>query len=105
MLNSLLEASSPIGEHLLYALMGFIITFIGIIILIFFVWLYGKVSKILRTKKSVQNNEPKEADTKIQKEEDGISMEIRLAIIAAIAAYYDGEGSACEFKVKRIKRI
>ena len=34
-----------------------------------------------------------------------IPVEVRLAIVAAIAAYYEGEKSKCEFKVKRIKRL
>ena len=38
--------------------------------------------------------------------EDGeVPIEIRLAIIAAIAAYYEGENTTCEFKVRRIKKL
>ena len=43
---------------------------------------------------------------KIIEATDGeIPVEVRLAIVAAIAAYYEGEKSKCEFKVKRIKRL
>lgn len=34
-----------IGEGLVYALIGFIVTFLGVALLIFFVWAYGRIIK------------------------------------------------------------
>lgn len=86
-----------IPESLLYALIGFVVTFLGIAILIFFVWAMGKVMGVVNSRKSEKSKETSP--------EDGISEEIKVAIIAAIAAYYDGENTSCEFKVKRIRRL
>ena len=45
--NLLADASKtravPVGEAALYAVLGFAVTFVGIIFLIFVVWLVGKV--------------------------------------------------------------
>ena len=37
--------------------------------------------------------------------DDEIGEDVKAAIVAAIAAYYAGEESSCEFKVKRIRRL
>ena len=94
-----------IGESLVYALLGFAVTFLGIVILIFFVWLYGKIIKSVRQNVSSKKKPaPAPAASEVA-EEEGIPAEVRAAIVAAIAAYYEGESSSCEFKVKRIKRL
>ncbi len=97
-----------IGEALVYALLGFAVTFLGIIILIFFVWAYGKIIKSVRQgagKKAKGKTEESEAQAAVPAADGEIPVEVRLAIVAAIAAYYEGESSKCEFKVKRIKRL
>lgn len=97
-----------IGEALVYALLGFAVTFLGIIILIFFVWAYGKIIKSVRQgagKKVKGKTEESEAQAAVPAADGEIPVEVRLAIVAAIAAYYEGESSKCEFKVKRIKRL
>ena len=94
MLSSLLETQIviggetvtylDIGEGLLYALLGFIITFLGIVILIFMIWAVGKImSKIRMQKKEV----PPDAKAENLTEENSLTPEIRAAIVAAIAAY------------------
>ena len=94
-----------IGESLIYALVGFAITFLGVAILIFLIWLVGKIMKSV-TGKLESKKQAKPASVPAEKsEEDGVSEEIRVAIIAAISAYYLSENSNCEFKVKRIKRL
>ena len=50
-----------IGEALVYALLGFAVTFVGIVILIFFVWVYGKIIK------SVQREAAKKAGSDQEK--------------------------------------
>ncbi len=98
-----------IGEALVYALLGFAVTFLGIIILIFFVWAYGKIIKAARQgagRKAKAKEEESAAPSVVTEGADGeIPVEVRLAIVVAIAAYYEGESSKCEFKVKRIKRL
>lgn len=113
LLNLLSDASktrSPsIGEASLYALLGFLVVFVGIALLIFVVWLVGKVLN----KITLAQNDKKE---KTQKQEqvstaisaaDGedISEETVAAITAAIMAYYQEQQTKCEFTVKRIKKV
>ncbi len=90
------------GEVFLFALIGFAITFAGILLLIFLVWLCGIIVKHLGTKKKEQE---KVGDVSAPSAEEDIGEEVRVAIIAAIAAYYAGENSTNEFKVKRIRRL
>lgn len=97
-----------IGEALVYALLGFAVTFLGIVILIFFVWACGKIIKTVRqgaggkSKTKAGEGEPQAV---VPAADGEIPVEVRLAIVAAIAAYYESENSKCEFKVKRIKRL
>ncbi|MGN0824339.1 MAG: OadG family protein [Candidatus Coproplasma sp.] len=102
------------GEPFLYALIGFLVVFLGILIIIFTIWLVGLImkktnnleflSKGKKTKKTVEKKtEPITAATA---ESDGdIPDEVKAAIIAAIMAYYEEKQEKCEFTVKRIKRI
>lgn len=46
-----------IPESLLYALIGFVVTFLGIAILIFFVWAMGKVMGVVNSRKSEKSKE------------------------------------------------
>ena len=93
-----------IPESLLYALIGFIVTFLGIVLLIFIVWLCGKIVTKISKSGAKKKAEPAAAAAALSTEE-GISEEVRVAIMAAIAAYYASENAACEFQVKRIKRL
>ncbi len=107
-----------IPESLLYALIGFAVTFLGIALLIFFVWgcgvLIKKTNGLATVRDGLSKIKPSRRKKQAQAEEtpvlpaateEGVSEEVRVAIIAAIAAYYSSENSSCEFKVKRIKRI
>ncbi len=100
------DGSGKFLEALLYAFVGFCITFIGISILILFVWICGKIIGKARMKKVGDKPKLPPAETAaLPAEEERVEEEIRVAIIAAIAAYYADESRGCEFKVKRIKRI
>ena len=110
--------SDRFGEPAIYALIGFLIVFAGILLIIGIIWLigllmrktnnlaflsnFGKKIKSAITKKK-KKEEPAEAQTSV----DGgdIPDEVKVAIIAAIMAYYSEEKPKCEFKVKRIKRL
>ena len=91
-----------IGEGFLYALLGFVVTFLGVAILIGIVYLFGFIVK--KTGSASAKKMPAKAVAGEAPSEE-ISEEIRVAIVAAIAAYYQSENSACEFKVRRIKRL
>lgn len=93
-----------LGEALLYALLGFFVTFLGIVLLIFIVWLCGQIVSRLSARKGSKKAAAPAAPAATA-EEEGIGEEVRAAIIAAIAAYYADEEGTCEFKVKRIKRL
>lgn len=101
--NLVPEISIP--ESLLYALVGFLVTFFGIVLLIFIVWLCGKIVGKLPRMGGKKKAAPAAAAPVAAADEEEVSAEVRVAIVAAIAAYYASENAACEFQVKRIKRL
>jgi hypothetical protein len=82
--------------------LGMVVIFLGITVLIGFVVLQkysiAYFEKKPKNKIIIKNNE-------IKSENNEVPLEIRLAIIAAISAYYENKTEECEFKVKRIKRL
>lgn len=93
-------------EALVYALVGFIVTFFGIAILIFFVWACGQIMKKTAGGLFKKNKSQKpEISASSEGNTEEVDPNIKVAIVAAIAAYYMGEEHNCEFKVKRIKRL
>lgn len=110
--------SASIGEASLYALLGFAIVFVGIALLIFVVWLTGK----LMVKYGIASA-PKKATVKQQSapvvsevaenlavadataSSDSVDSETVAVIMSALMAYYQTTNPKCEFTVKRIKRI
>lgn len=128
MLNSLLDiianpngnyyfsgSANGLGEALIYALIGFCVVFIGIVLIILIIWLIGLVlrktnnlaflNKIKLKKIFIKEKKEEIKSEEIKEENDEISDEIKVAIIAAIMAYYDNEKIECDFVVRRIKRI
>lgn len=110
------EGSLGFGEACLYGLIGYLIVFLGIIIIILIIWLIGLVLRktnnfaFLKVKKREKNNiiqeHPNVSEPVAVVAENGdIPDEVKAAIVAAIMAYYCEEKPECEFKVKRIKRI
>lgn len=103
--------SDRFGEPAIYALIGFLVVFVGIILIIAIIWLIGllmrKTNNLAFLTNIGKKKKKKEAPEKIEavSETDEISDEVKAAIIAAIMAYYSQEKPKCEFKVKRIKRI
>ena len=107
--NLLADAYRPveIGEATLYALIGYLIVFIGITFLILVVWLVGKfMSPAKQAAKPVQKAAAKaEPVVSTVAATDGIDEETLAVITAALMAYYQSNNPKCEFTVKRIKRI
>ena len=105
------------GEAALYALIGFIVVFIGIVLIIFIIWLLGlllrKTNNLefitkLGRKKSAQDKKeilPTPSVAEGQQGNDEIPDEVKAAIVAAVTAYYQESEEKCQFTVKRIKRI
>ena len=107
-------SANGIGEALIYALIGFVVVFLGIVLIIFIIWLIGLILKktnnlAFLSKLSIKNKfkKKKQEDVaEVQRESvDEIPDEVKAAIIAAIMAYYDNEKPECDFIVRRIKRI
>ena len=117
MLNQLLKVSAdlaakgypkddvPFGEVALYALLGFIVVFIGIAFLIFVVWAVGKIMAFATNKPAKKKEEPKAEIIQNASQEDEISDETVAVITAALMAYYSKQNRKCEFTVKRIKKL
>lgn len=103
-----------IGEGLIYALIGFLVVFLGIVLIIFIIWLIGLIlrktdnfaflSKLSFKRIKKKRQVVAQIDTPEDVQEE-ISDEVKAAIIAAVMAYYDAEKPECEFIVRRIKRI
>ena len=98
------------GEALVYALIGFLVVFIGIVLIIFIIWLLGLVLRKTNnleflTKLGKKKKKTAEELPEISTEDGDIPDEVKAAIVAAIMTYYSEEKPECEFRVRRIKRI
>ncbi|MGN0805774.1 MAG: OadG family protein [Candidatus Coproplasma sp.] len=101
------------GEPFLYALIGFVVVFVGILLIIFTIWLVGLIMKKTNNleflskgkKKKVAENKVEAPQAATVADDGEIPDEVKAAIIAAIMAYYEEKQEKCEFTVKRIKRI
>lgn len=104
-------AARGLGEALIYALIGFLIVFMGIVIIIAIIWLVGFLMRktnnfaFLTRKGGKKKEPPVQPVADAAAEDEDIPDEVKAAIVAAIMAYYTEQAPKCEFKVKRIKRI
>ena len=105
---------SGFDEALVYALIGFLVVFLGIVLIIFIIWLIGLILRKtnnfaflnkISIKNKLKKKEKAVENTVVAENDDEIPDEIKAAIIAAIMAYYDNEKPECEFIVRRIKRV
>lgn len=97
-------------EALIYALLGFAIVFVGIVVIIAIIWLIGLLMRKTDNLAFLTNRKEKKDKTEnsaniVSEPEEVVSDEVKAAIVAAIMAYYENEQHKCEFIVKRIKRI
>lgn len=97
------------GEALIYALIGFLVVFLGIVLIIFIIWLVGliirKSNNFEFLTKIGKKKKQKESTVTIPEEDGEVPAEIKAAITAVLMTYYSEEKPECEFKVKRIKRL
>ena len=103
------------GEAAVYALIGLAVVFVGIVIIIGIIWLVGLLMRKTnnlefltkkrekKDKKAVKEAESAQSVTLANS--DDIPDEVKVAIIAAILAYYEEREEKCQFTVKRIKRL
>lgn len=105
--NLLISFTETLGVGAIGLVLGMLIVFLGITVLVLMIKLLGAVLDKGKNKK----NQPATAKTETQPTEqpaateEGITDEVKAAIIAAISAYYFGENTkTCEFKVKKIKK-
>lgn len=89
-------------------LLGISVVFLGMIILVLAVSLVGsfmaKADK-KKTDKILQDKNVETVQLSNEEQSDDVPEHVRVAIIAAIMAYYADSGVKNEFKVKKIKRI
>lgn len=100
------------GEPFIYALIGFLVVFVGIVLIIFIIWLVGLIMRktnnleFLTKKREKKPKEVTATEPSVAASSDeDVPDEVKAAIVAAIMAYYSDKEEKCEFTVKRIKRI
>ena len=104
MLNQILAMSPPV--HGLYTLvLGMLVIFFGMTIIILCLSLAMVVVNKIEKKGEKQTKKPVVVEQKPQEDIGEVSEEIKVAIIAAISAYYFEQNLKCDFQVKKIKRI
>lgn len=109
MLNALLDGwfKFDVGDGAIYALLGFVIVFLGIILLVLIFTALGKIMTTLPKKKAKKagENPTISAPEDRKADEEGIPPEVVAAITAAVTMCLEGEKSQCDFVVRRIKRL
>lgn len=112
MLNLLAKVNKmePIPGGLYTFVLGLLVVFLGIAIIVIFVSIAGKIFSSGETK------EPKQPKVKVEKpvvvekveapvDNGEVPDHIKVAIVAAITAYYEEKKSNCDFIVKKIRRF
>lgn len=87
--------------------LGLVVVFLGMALLVLAVSAMGSVMTKLDEKKAQKAEEEKTVEVTSFEEEqsDEIPEHVKVAIVAAIAAYYADSGVKNEFKVRKIKKI
>ena len=112
MLNLLAKVNKmePVPGGLYTFVLGLLVVFLGIAIIVIFVSIAGKIFSSGETK------EPKQPKVKVEKpvvvekveapvDNGEVPDHIKVAIVAAITAYYEEKKSNCDFIVKKIRRF
>ena len=112
MLNLLAKVNKmePVPGGLYTFVLGLLVVFLGITIIVIFVSIAGKIFSSGETK------EPKQPKVKVEKpvvvekveapvDNGEVPDHIKVAIVAAITAYYEEKKSNCDFIVKKIRRF
>lgn len=113
MLNLLskVDKMSEVTGGMYTFVLGILVVFLGIAVIVIFVSLAGKLFSTGEKSSStnvVKEVEPKKVEAPVvAKAElgDDIPEHIKVAIVAAISAYYTENKSNCDFIVRKIKRF
>lgn len=103
-----LLANSLVMEGLKTFLLGILVVFFGITIIVLCVYGAGALFKkfdAVKEKKAEAPATKLNEEEKVVVEVGEVPEHVKVAIVAAISAYYFSEKSNCDFKVKKIKRI
>ena len=106
-----LLALSKLGNGLFTLILGLVVVFAGMLIIVLAVSIAGKIMK--RNSEKGEKEKIVEPAPEVVHEvpaqpvqaSDEIPEHIRVAIIAAIAAYYENNQPQNEFKVRKIKKL
>ena len=87
--------------------LGMIVVFAGMALIVLCVSLVAKAMTAKGKKEEKTDEDESEAEATVEAEtsDDGIPENVKFAIIAAVLAYYEGEGVKNEFVVKKIKKL
>ena len=111
MLNLLdkVNKMQPLEGGLFTFILGILVTFFGIIIIVICVSIVGKILKITTENVSKTKKEEikpaKDESQVITANDDEVPEHIKVAIIAAISAYYENTAEKCDFVVRKIRRF
>lgn len=91
-------------------ILGMVVVFLGMALLVLCISLVAKVmtakSKPISNGDSDEDEEEPELESVVAAESgDDVPEHVKVAIIAAVLAYYQGEGVKNEFVVKKIKKL
>ena len=111
MLNNILAVTvpplgNPLSQGVFTFILGLFVVFFGITIIVIFVQLAGNIFNKTEKKEEVKKVEIVEEPKVVV--EEGIPEKVKVAIIAAISAYYFNNNenkSNCDFVVRKIKRF
>ncbi len=98
--------ASNIQNGLLVFVLGMLIVFLGIALIVIVISILGKI--LHRNKQEPKTEEPEVVVNTAPVTpyiEEGVTPQVVAAITAVITAYYLSNGSNCEFRLKKIKRI
>ncbi len=110
-MNLLLEMTN-LQAGLYVFVMGFIVVFLGMGIIVAVVSIIGKIMEKVNADRA-KKAEKASADSQLEAvstqdmlvEDSDEEARIRAAIVAVLTNYYFNQGSNCEFKIKKIRRI
>jgi len=102
MLNNLLEVVIQTG--LIGFFLGIAIVFLGIAIIVAVVFIVGKVIKANPSEKKIEEVPVEPQIEEVTPVSDDIPDHIKVAIMAAVMAYFEQQNEKCEFTVRKIVR-
>lgn len=97
---------NPVINGLLVFVIGMVVVFLGMTLIVVIVSICGKVmSKANGVEKKPEEPVQEQPVAEIQPAHEEIPEPVKVAIIAAISAYYFNSQSKCDFVVRKIKRF